>query len=106
VDQAAADMQTETQKPQNQKNDKDRPKHVNPPFVHVNVNLIKPYRYCGGFSSCFGFSFCCFFSAGFSAGARAAGCVRCCCCGAGRVSAGGEVRWGCERSLGGGVCGR
>jgi hypothetical protein len=29
VDQASADMQTETQKPQNQKNNKNRPKHVN-----------------------------------------------------------------------------
>jgi hypothetical protein len=29
VDQASADMQTETQKPQNQKNNQNGPKHVN-----------------------------------------------------------------------------
>jgi hypothetical protein len=32
VDQASTDMQTETKKPQNQKNNKNRPKHVNLPF--------------------------------------------------------------------------
>ena len=58
--------------------------------------------YCGGFSSRFGFSSGCFFSSGFCT----AGCERCCGCGAGRVSTGGEVRWGCARSLGGEFCGR
>jgi phage-related protein len=39
VDQASADMQTETQKPQNQKNNKNRPKHVNLPFGTASVNV-------------------------------------------------------------------
>jgi len=38
VDQASADMQTETQKPQNQKNNKNRPKHINLP--HASWNLV------------------------------------------------------------------
>jgi hypothetical protein len=64
---------------------------------------LEPCRYCGGFSFGFGFSSGCF----FSSGARTAGCACCGCSGAGFVSAGGAVaRWGCERSLGGGVCDR
>jgi hypothetical protein len=38
VDQASAHMQTETQKPQNHKNNKNRPKHINLP--HARGNLI------------------------------------------------------------------
>jgi hypothetical protein len=37
VDQASADMQTETQKPQDQKNNKNRPKHINLPRVRANL---------------------------------------------------------------------
>jgi hypothetical protein len=39
VDQASADVQTETQKPQNQKNNENSPKHVKPPvllYKHLN----------------------------------------------------------------------
>jgi hypothetical protein len=37
MDQAAANMQTETQKPQNYKNNKNRPKHVNLVFPNCET---------------------------------------------------------------------
>jgi hypothetical protein len=48
VDQAATDVQTETQKPQNHKNNENRPKHINLPVLireHSNVNLIQRPRF-------------------------------------------------------------
>ena len=43
MDQASADVQTETQKPQNQKNDKNRPKHGN---LLVSAGLISSAARC------------------------------------------------------------
>jgi hypothetical protein len=43
VDQSAADMETETQKPQNQKNYENCPKHIEPPVLireHPNKYMM------------------------------------------------------------------
>ena len=49
MDQASADVQTETQKPQNQKNDKNRPKHGKPPHehrAHPFCSLVHLFKTC------------------------------------------------------------
>jgi hypothetical protein len=43
VDQASTDVQTETQKPQNQKNNENGPKHIETSVLireHTNMNLV------------------------------------------------------------------
>jgi hypothetical protein len=43
MDQASADMETETQKPQNQKNDKNGPKHGK---LLISIRLIRSAAWC------------------------------------------------------------